>query len=448
MASVYEKGGRWYARWKDPSGKWRREVTACTRKRDAERIAEDLERKAERARHGLEPLPSTAPAMTFGELYTWWWDRYGSKRRSRSNAENDAFNRAHLAPLWSLALVEVTPEQVEDVLQSLTGDLAPKSINMLRGQLVTIFEKAPRSRWSGANPAKAVSRRKVLKRLPQVLRSEEVQVLLMHLDQKWRALFACAIWTGMRKGELLGLRKASIDLREDTITVERSYEAETTKGGHADMIPIAAELRPWLERAIIESPSALVFPRSDGSMQRDDLPLQDVLRRALGRAGIVDGYVNVCRRRKGRHQAASCDFEEETSEASRRPCPKCGFKLWPRAVPRPLRFHDLRHTAATLLLKAGVPAATVQRLLRHADIRTTIGTYGHLEISDLRTGVDSLSIPMARWLVPSVSQEGQPGKTKPPESLDFSKDSEGFHQSGRQDLNLRPLGPEPSALPG
>ena len=41
-----------------------------------------------------------------------------------------------------------------------------------------------------------------------------------------------------------------------------------------------------------------------------------------------------------------------------------------------------------------------------------------------------------------------PGKTKPPESKDFSNNSEGFHQSGRQDLNLRPLGPEPSALPG
>jgi hypothetical protein len=52
-----------------------------------------------------------------------------------------------------------------------------------------------------------------------------------------------------------------------------------------------------------------------------------------------------------------------------------------------MRFHDLRHTAATLMLRAGVDAHRVQRILRHASVTTTTGTYGHLALEDLRNAV-------------------------------------------------------------
>ena len=52
-----------------------------------------------------------------------------------------------------------------------------------------------------------------------------------------------------------------------------------------------------------------------------------------------------------------------------------------------MRFHDLRHTAATLMLRAGVDAHRVQRILRHASVTTTTGTYGHLALEDLRDAV-------------------------------------------------------------
>jgi hypothetical protein len=67
--------------------------------------------------------------------------------------------------------------------------------------------------------------------------------------------------------------------------------------------------------------------------------------------------------------------------------PECNAKLWPKALPRPRRFHDLRHTAATLMLRAGVDAHRVQRILRHASVTTTTGTYGHLTLEDLRDAV-------------------------------------------------------------
>lgn len=73
--------------------------------------------------------------------------------------------------------------------------------------------------------------------------------------------------------------------------------------------------------------------------------------------------------------------EGATSDARR--C-ACGFKLWPAPQARRIRFHDLRHTTATLLLKAGAPLAVVQRILRHPSPTITIEIYGHLDLDDMR----------------------------------------------------------------
>ena len=74
-------------------------------------------------------------------------------------------------------------------------------------------------------------------------------------------LFATALYTGMRKGELLGLRKEDVDLDARLITVRRSHDRDTTKGGHADAIPIADRAGAVPRAAIAASPSELVFPR-------------------------------------------------------------------------------------------------------------------------------------------------------------------------------------------
>jgi hypothetical protein len=55
-----------------------------------------------------------------------------------------------------------------------------------------------------------------------------------------------------------------------------------------------------------------------------------------------------------------------------------------------MRFHDLRHSTATLLLRERVDAHRVQRLLRHRDVKTTTGTYGHLVVEDLRDAINLL----------------------------------------------------------
>lgn len=286
------------------------------------------------------------------------------------------------------------------------------------------------------------------------------------LAPRWRALFGTALFTGLRKGELLGLRKEDIDLSAGTITVQRSYDADTTKGGHADVIPIPEPVRPYVAAAMQETRSGLVFPREDGTMHSRDVALDHVLRRALGRAGVVVGYDHVCRRK-------GCGYSSREQHAEPARCPKCRFRLWSKAVPRHVRFHDLRHTTATLLLKAGVPLQFVQRILRHLDPKLTAMTYGHLDVEDQRRAMAQFPVTLpplpsdegplpvepsrsgerivavaGRPLGAPVGADRDAGKTKAAGPLAEAKRSSGLTKSGRQDLNLRPLGPEPSALPG
>jgi hypothetical protein len=73
-----------------------------------------------------------------------------------------------------------------------------------------------------------------------------------------------------------------------------------------------------------------------------------------------------------------------------RRCSVHGAKLWPKPQVRPIRFHDLRHTTASLLLQAGAPLHAVQRILRHRDPRMTANVYGHLSPDYLRAEIDRL----------------------------------------------------------
>lgn len=387
MASVFQRGGRWYVKVKDATGIWRMRPTSAASKTEAKRLAGDLARKSERQRFGLEALP-TDSSMTLAELCRWW---LASKCPALSQAGEQLRLGRHILskPIGALPLQQITTERIEDLLSGMKGDgAAPATLNKVRAVLHTVFVKARKAKlWTGPNPVTDVETCRVPKRAYQTLRAEEVPSLLPHVEHDWRNLFAAALWTGLRKGELCGLLKSDVDLPNRTLLVARSYDHDTTKGGHADVIPIAEPLVPYLEGAIRGSPSQWVFPAKDGSMRTEACDPQKVLRTALGRAGIVEGFEHVCRRCKAQGKPHS----QRHPDRAPRLCEGCGMKLWPRAIPRAMRFHDLRHSAGTLMLRAGVDSHRVQRILRHASINTTLGTYGHLDVEDLRAAVNTIA---------------------------------------------------------
>jgi integrase len=430
MASVYPKSGKWFIKYKDARGKWRDKSTTAQTKTEAKRLAGEIERRCERQRLGLEPLPDEDGGGTFDELMRWWLVTYSkgspSHQRSKYSVEKNLIG----SELGPLRLIEVAPGSIEVYLQSRADRLSAQTLNHLRRFIGTAFNMAKRAgRFSGVNPAAEVTRRKVEKRLPDFLRADEVPRVLNALSDRWRPLFATAVYTGMRRGELLGLRKSDVDLASGRINVSRSHGRETTKGQRAEAIPVARELAPYLRQALACSPkdSDLVFPKDDGRMMRPDVALEDILRRALGRAGIVKGYVHVCRKK-------GCGHVERAADAAQRRCPVHNHLLWPKADVRPIRFHDLRHTTASLLMMAGANPAAVQRILRHRDPRITTEIYGHLAPGYLQAEVDRLHFGMT---VPDAIPADEIAEQR----LAANADSHPFAAPVLQDSEETPIGP-------
>ncbi|MDP2270519.1 MAG: tyrosine-type recombinase/integrase [Archangium sp.] len=458
MSTVFRERDAWVIKWRDAAGNWKKQRTQCATKLEAKKLAQQLEHRADLQRHHLAPMdgPST---LTFAQLLDWYDEKHA--HRVKSQALRMSVEK-HLKPkLGPLPLVDVTSSVIDDLLgeksrplseKSPVKPLSPKTLNHLRAFIHRLFVLATKAKlWNLPNPAAEVSKRKEPKRPPAWLRPEEVTAVLPHVNERWRAMFAAAVFTGMRRGELVALQKRDVDLTNDkpTIIVCRSWDSDYTKSGEVREVPVHPELVPFLVEAIDLSPSELVFPRTDGSMHKVEIDLPDLLRSAMARAGLVRGWVHKCRwcMRKGVEVAVPA------KDAELRLCPTegCGKRLWPVALKRTERFHDLRHTTATLLLKIGTPLAVVQKLVGHSDPKITTEIYGHLVAEDARKHLEQLSFsplpkaadqhadePLGLPVVPLARL----GKTKPPRSKDFSNNLGGFHQSGRQDLNLRPLGPE------
>ena len=422
MASVYQKNGSFYIRYKDERGRWRRFRTAVATKKAARRLADEKEILCERVRMGLERPSVLIEEPTIGEVLDWWLQTVCKGKPSYEKARSAISRHLLTAPFASKLPSEASSGEIEEFLDEKTRvpgpkkkPLGPQAANHLRSFLGRAFKAAiKKQKILGPNPIDEVKVLKVPRRKPDFLRSHEVGPVLANVPDKWRALFATAIYTGLRKGELLGLRRTDLDFDLGLIFVRRSYDRDTTKGGHEEGIPIATELVPYLLEAVDRSPSELVFPRADGGMYPNTTQLETVLRRALRRAGIILGYRHKCRK-------SGCGYVEASVDSTIRRCPKDRHLLWVTSVVRPIRFHDLRHTTGSLLTMQGANLAAVQKIMRHKDPRITSETYLHLDPSYLRREIDRLTFGISyaaprrspakpvRSLVPIVAPDADEG---------------------------------------
>lgn len=403
MSSVFKERSAWVVKWRDAAGTWRKQRTHCDTKAEAKAFVRQLEHRAELQRHELAPMDAPT-ALTFGQLLTWYDEKHAHRVKSQTLRLSVG---KHLEPaLGALALVDVTSTVIDELLGEKSRPLSelndkrplsPETLNHLRGFLHKLFGLAIRAGlWTRANPVDNVDRQRVPKRPPAWLRPHEVTAVLPHIPEEWRPMFATAVFTGMRRGELTALQKREVDLisEKPTITVCRSWDSDYTKGGRVRQVPVHPELVPFLAAAMEASPSELVFPREDGSMHSLNIDLPGLLRSAMVRAGMVRGWVHTCRRCKQK----GVKVEVKAQDAELRHCPTddCGMRLWPVAIKRTERFHDLRHTTAALLLKIGTPLAIVQKLVGHSDPAITTEIYGHLEAEDARAYLEKLSFsPLA-----------------------------------------------------
>lgn len=385
---VTRRGDVWYVKWKRSDGAWVRRATTARTRHDAKLLHAEFIRQAERQRHGLEPLPPEV-GYTLWKLCEWWLENHVSERSKR---RTKSLLDVHVkrAAIGSINTRQLAPELFEAHFVAMEKTHSPRSVNLLRANLGAIIEQARRARlWAGDNPVRLTKRRAVPVEPRPTFSAEEVELIIANVPDNWRPFFATAAYLGLRKGELCGLRKADYDREARTLAIKRSYRHAGTKGKRVDVLPVTDALAAYLAEAL-KTPGPALFPGPDGQHRTEEAAPEDILKTTLKRVELIDGYRYICRRCKARGRKTP-PLVSATSEPLR--CSACNMMMWCSAVARPFRFHDLRHTCATLLLKAGVPVQHVQRILRHASITITVGTYGHLLTEDLRSAVEKLGPP-------------------------------------------------------
>lgn len=191
------------------------------------------------------------------------------------------------------------------------------------------------------------------------------------------ALFELALHTGLRMGELLGLYWEDLDLKVGTVAIRRTLQ-RTTAGGLTTL--------PTKTRA---SERRIALPaRCVQSLKRQ----QEQQREAAGTVWQHSGHVFTTA------QGGPVDPTNLT---------RAFTTLLRKADLRRIRFHDLRHSTATLLLEQGVELVVIKELLGHAHIGVTATVYAHVRIRLQRDAVDTLSTALdSPVIAKTVSADG------------------------------------------
>ena len=183
----------------------------------------------------------------------------------------------------------------------------------------------------------------------QTLTSAEAHQVLRANPGTYQAAFALGLLLGLRKNEVLALRRTDFDAPTSTLSI-RPVTDDTSAAGRPRLLPVTPELRPYLLPHLAESRD-LLFPSAAGGVRGPRAKLHERVRSAIKRAGLLVGYEQTCRR---------CAIRSTAPTNAPARCVQCGCCLWVEPMPRPLTFLDLRATFARLADEAGLQGS-VQR---------------------------------------------------------------------------------------
>lgn len=271
------------------------------------------------------------------------WDRY------------EGIVRLHLKPsIGKTKLKALSPAHIRGLYrEKLDSGLSPRSVQYIHVTLHKALKQAVMDGLVPRNVTEAVKAPRPQSKEVRPLGLEGVRLLLEAArGNRLEAIYVLAITSGMRQGELLGLKWEDLDLESGMLSVRRSLSI--TKDGPTLDAPKNAKSR----RNIKLTTSAAESLRRHRTRQNEE-------RLRLGSLWEDEDLV----------------FPGEAGQPMR-PWTLLGgsFRRLLKAsgLPETTRFHDLRHTCATLLLLRGVHPKFVQELLGHATISITLDTYSHV----------------------------------------------------------------------
>ena len=230
--------------------------------------------------------------------------------------------------------------------------LAPKTVRNLHQMFSSALDVAAAQRLIRSNPAKGCTLPRVERQEMQTLTPDQLAAFFQEAKRSGvYELYYLDLATGLRRGELLGLKWTDIDLQRKTMRIQRSIARQNGSVGEAPLktknayrtLPLSEDAVGVLkEQKKKAGDSPYVFPSPAGGPMSPDSVLHR-LQRVLKRAGL----------------------------------------------PR-IRFHDLRHTFATLALQNGVDVKTVSGMLGHYSAGFTLDTYAHVTTSAQRQAAEAM----------------------------------------------------------
>jgi integrase len=340
--------GRWEARITLPGGK-RKSLYAKTRQEAARRLAEAVRNLD----HGVVPVGEKQATGRY--LSSWLETIQPPILRSSTYTRYSQIVRCHLIPaLGSIPLAHLSPQQVQACYaQKLRDGMAPNSLHLLHAVLHRALDRAQRLNLVVRNVCELVEAPKLQRTEMMPLTAAQAQHFLsVARETRFEALFVLAVTTGMRQGELLGLKWRDVDLDEPAIHVRATLHVVSGVG------PVIAEPKTKRSRRKV----ALTARAVDALRRHRTLQLEERLK--LGAAWNEQDIVF----------PNMVGNPMECIDLRRR-----YFRpLIQRAGLPPIRFHDLRHTAATLMLRQGTHPKVVAEMLGHAQISTTLDVYSHV----------------------------------------------------------------------
>ncbi len=252
--------------------------------------------------------PSTTQAddrkLTLGEyLYHWLEDSVRPTRRANTHVLYSDRVRLHIVPyIGGTRLSKLMPLHVQGMLAALERDNAsPRMRQLTYGVLRTSLNQAVKWDLIPRNPCNAVEPPRAIGQTMQVLDEEQVQTFLRAArENQHGCLYVLALATGMRRGELFGLRWSDIDLDNGSLSVNRTLvemagkfdvaEPKSTKGRRRIDLPasVVRALRDHRKRMLAEnqSPSMWVFCDARGGPLRASNVVRRSFRPLLKQAGL------------------------------------------------------------------------------------------------------------------------------------------------------------------
>lgn len=353
--------------YKRADGRWAASVSLDRGRRKAfyGKTRQDVARKLATAiKARQDGLPVVGERQTVRQYLEHWLEGARPSLRPRTWLRYEQLLRLHAVPVFGhLPLARVEPQHLQRLLADLLeAGLSPATVRQLHAVLRRAFGQAARWGLAAHNVASLVTPPRITRQEMATLSPEQARIFLAAAkSDRLAALYVLALTTGMRQGELLALRWQNIDA--STLHVKATLQR--TPDGFIFAEPKTARSR----RQVALTRAAVEALRSHRARQ-----LQERLR--MGVAWEDNDLV----------------FANETG----RPIEAANLRnrsFWPllgrAGLPR-VRFHDLRHTAATLMLGQGVHPKIVAEMLGHSQIAMTLDLYSHVTPTMQRQAVEAL----------------------------------------------------------